>query len=73
MDFEQIIEQRHSVRAYTQKDIEQNLIDEINLDIEKYNNLANLNIQFITNEPYAFGKSILADVGRFKNVDWKKM
>ena len=68
MDFEQIIEQRHSVRAYTKKDIEQNLIDEINLDIEEYNSLANLNIQFITNEPDAFGKSILADFGRFKNV-----
>ena len=68
MDFERYIEQRHSVRVYTPKDIEQNLIDEINLDIERYNSLANLNIQFITKEPDAFGKSILADFGRFKNV-----
>lgn len=68
MDIDKIIKERHSVRAYTEKDIEQNIIDEINKDIEEYNNIANLHIQFITNEPNAFGKSILAGFGKFKNV-----
>ena len=64
MNFDKFVEERHSVRAYLKKDIEQNLINEINRDIEEYNNIGDLHIQFITNEPNAFGKSILADFGK---------
>lgn len=69
MNFDKFVEERHSVRAYLKKDIEQNLINEINRDIEEYNNIGDLHIQFITNEPNAFGKSILADFGKFRNVN----
>lgn len=69
MNFDKFVEERHSVRAYLKKDIEQNLINEINRDIEEYNNIGDLYIQFITNEPNAFGKSILADFGKFRNVN----
>ncbi|MEB3073611.1 nitroreductase family protein [Parvimonas sp. C2] len=68
MDIDKIIKERHSVRAYIEKNIEQNIIDEINKDIEEYNAIGDLNIQFITNEPNAFGKSFLADFGKFKNA-----
>ena len=44
MDIDKIIKERHSVRAYTEKDIEQNIIDEINKDIEEYNNIIILQI-----------------------------
>lgn len=68
MDIQKFLEQRHSVRKYTKKEIDKELVDELNRDIEEYNKIANLNIQFVTNEPYAFGRSILANYGNFKNV-----
>ncbi|WP_311525801.1 nitroreductase family protein [uncultured Parvimonas sp.] len=68
MDIQKILEQRHSVRKYTKKEIDKELVEKLNRDIEEYNKIANLNIQFVTNEPCAFGKSILANYGNFKNV-----
>ncbi len=69
MDIQKILEQRHSVRKYTNKEIDKEFVDELNRDIEQYNKIGGLHIQFITNEPNAFGKSFLADFGKFKNVN----
>lgn len=67
MDIKQAIKDRHSVRAYTQKNIEKDLVDKLNLFIEDINKESGLNIQLVLNEPKAFD-CFLAHYGHFKNV-----
>jgi hypothetical protein len=62
------IKSRHSVRAYTSEPIADNLLQQINAAIDSINTTTGLNIQLVTNEPKAFGKSIMAHYGKFSNV-----
>jgi len=48
------IEARHSVRKYIDKPIPQHIINNLQDKIEECNNLGNLHIQLIINEPKAF-------------------
>lgn len=58
---------RHSVRTYLKKEIEQELLVELQSEINKCNTLADLNIQLITNDDAVF-KGLMAHYGGFRNV-----
>lgn len=68
MDIIQAIRQRHSIRHYSNKPIETEKIKRLNSLVEQYNQESGLNIQLVTNEPKAFGKSLLARYGKFSGV-----
>lgn len=68
MDLKEAIKKRHSVREYTNSQIESDVINELNLEIENCNNESGLNIQLSIGEEEAFGKGIFAKMGIFKNV-----
>ena len=53
---------RHSVRAYIDKPIDQKSLDALSLCIKECNAQGDLNIQLVTNEPNAFGKSFLGSI-----------
>ena len=64
---EQAIRQRHSVRSYESKSIDEKISDELNREIEKINSESGLHFQLLLNRPEAFD-SFLARYGGFKNV-----
>ena len=63
---EKIIKERHSVRNYLDKEIEQEKIDKLNKKIKEINEKEKLNIQLIINDKEVFDKFIL-HYGRLKN------
>ncbi len=63
-----VVYSRHSVRAYTETPLEAGLIDRLNDHIKAYNFASGLHIVLVTNEPDAFGTSLLAKYGKFRNV-----
>lgn len=67
MDILQAIEERNSVRSYTEKRIEQDIKADLEKEIEECNQESGLNIQLITNEPRAFD-SFMAHYGKFQGV-----
>lgn len=67
MNIKQAIKERHSVRAYLEKPIEQNIVDNLLTFIENINQESGLNIQLVLNEPKAFD-CFLAHYGHFKGV-----
>ena len=67
MDIIQAIQERHSVRRYQDRPIDQAVVEEIKAEIAKINQMSGLNIQMFTNEPKAF-KSLLAHYGKFRNA-----
>ena len=67
MDKLHAIKERHSVRQYINKPIEEKLIAELNKEIEEINNESGLSVQFVTNEPKAFN-GIMAHYGKFNGV-----
>jgi hypothetical protein len=62
-----IIKERHSVRQYKDKKIEQDKINQLINEIKKFNQESGLNIQLVINEPKAF-KGFIAHYGKFRNV-----
>ncbi len=64
MDIIQAMNERHSVRRYTDKPIEPEKIAEIEKAIASINEETGLNIQFVTNEPEAF-TGAMASYGHF--------
>lgn len=69
MDIFDALKARHSVRAYEDKPIGRDIVEELEREISVCNDEGGLNIQLVTNEPDAFGKSLLARYGKFKNVN----
>ena len=67
MTEKQAMMERHSVRSYLDKPIEQEKIDILNKCIEECNAESGLNIQLVTNEKKAFS-SLLARYGKFIGV-----
>lgn len=61
------IEARHSVRAYKEQPLTEDVVRVLEEKIECFNQEGKLHIQLITNEPKAF-KGTLAKYGKFKNV-----
>lgn len=67
MDIMEAIQLRHSVRSYTDKKIEGEVLEELKAEVEACNRESGLNIQLITDEPNAFtGK--MAHYGSFSGV-----
>lgn len=62
-----IIKERHSVRNYTDKKIEENIIEKINNLIDECNKDGNLSAKLFLEEPMAFS-SRLAHYGNFRNA-----
>lgn len=67
MDLLQAIENRHSVRSYTEKRIEGETLAELQQLVAQCNAEGRLNIQLCINEPDAFS-GIMAKYGKFSNV-----
>ena len=65
-DIERIIKERHSVRSYLNKKIEDEKVDQLNNLINEINEKEKLNIQLILNDSDVFDKYIL-HYGRLKN------
>lgn len=63
----EVMENRHSVRRYTDKKIDENTKNELLKIIDECNNESGLNIQLCTEEPKAFD-SFMAHYGKFSNV-----
>ncbi len=67
MELMDAIKQRHSVRQYTDKKIEANIIAELQAEIDACNKEGDLHIQLVTDEPKAFD-SFMAHYGKFSGV-----
>ena len=67
MDILEIMKERHSVRAYTEKKIEGEVLVKLQNKIEELNKESGLNMQLILNEPKAFD-SFMAHYGKFDGV-----
>ena len=67
MDLLQAMEERHSVRAYTDRKIEGETLAALLRAIEEINEESGLNFQLATNEEKAFGGAA-AHYGKFENV-----
>lgn len=65
-DIEKLVKERHSVRSYLDKEIENNKVEELNELIDDINKKEDLNIQLILNDREVFDKFIL-HYGRIKN------
>ena len=61
------IKERHSVRQYYDKQIDEKIVFELNKEIEECNKESGLNIQLITNESKAFN-CFVAHYGKFVDV-----
>lgn len=68
MDIVQAIKERHSVRAYTGKKIEEEKRRKLDALIEEYNEESGLHIQIRYDDPSGFA-SRLAHYGKFRNVE----
>ena len=64
VDIEQIVKSRHSVRKYTDKKIEGEVLQNLQNTIDQCNKESKLNIKLVLNEENAFGKS---HYGNFEN------
>ena len=67
MNIIEAINNRHSVRRYTDKKIDENIKSELLETINECNKEGDLNIQLCTEEPKAF-YSFIAHYGKFNNV-----
>lgn len=67
MDIRDAIKERHSVRKYTDKKIEGEVLKELKSEIAGCNEESGLNIQLITDEPDAFN-GFMAHYGSFSGV-----
>ena len=67
MNILEAMKNRHSVRQYSEKEIESNIKDELCTLIKQLNNDSGLNMQFVTNEPKAFAGR-MAHYGKFSGV-----
>ena len=67
MDMMEAIQQRHSVRAYRDKPLGNDVRTKLGELIEQCNRESGLHIQLIVDEPRAFGSRI-ARYGKFRNV-----
>lgn len=67
MDFLEAMKKRHSVRQYTDKPIEAEVLSLLQAEIDACNKKGNLHIQLVTGEPKAFSGS-MAHYGKFSGV-----
>jgi len=72
MELLEAIKMRHSVRSYTDKKIEGEVLDRLRETIDECNKSSGLHIQLCLNEPNAFAPNIITNMmaryGKFDNV-----
>ena len=68
MTIQEAIEARHSVRAYKDQPLSEEIVKVLEDEIVKLNNERQLHIQLICNEPKAF-QGTLAKYGKFRNAN----
>lgn len=67
MELSEAIKNRHSVRRYTDRKIEPDILNELQSEIDKCNKEGNLHIQLVKDEPKAFN-GLMAHYGKFSGV-----
>ena len=67
MTIQEAIEARHSVRAYKDQPLSEEIVKLLEDELVKLNNEGQLHIQLICNEPKAF-QGTMAKYGKFRNV-----
>ena len=67
MTIQEAIEARHSVRAYKEQPLAEDVARRLEEEIAKVNQAGHLHVQLIQNEPKAF-QGTLAKYGKFRNV-----
>ena len=67
MTLQEAIETRHSVRAYKDQPLNEELVQRLEEEIAVVNQKDNLHVQLILNEPKAF-QGTIAKYGKFRNV-----
>ena len=67
MELIEAIEKRHSVRSYTDKKIEGEVLSELHAEVASCNKESGLHIQLVTDDPEAFS-GFKAHYGKFSNV-----
>ncbi|NCA68290.1 MAG: nitroreductase [Clostridia bacterium] len=67
MDIFDAMKHRHSVRAYSDRRIEDDIVKKLNKRIAEINSKSGLNIQLVTEDPEAFG-GMIAHYGGFSGV-----
>ena len=67
MTLQEAIEARHSVRAYKDQPLTEEVVKRLEEEIAEVNQTGSLHIQLIRNEPKAF-QGTLAKYGKFRNV-----
>ena len=68
MTIQEVIEARHSVRAYKDQPLSEEIVKVLEDEIVKLNNEGHLHIQLICNEPKAF-QGTMAKYGKFRNAN----
>ena len=68
MTIQEAIQARHSVRAYKEQPLSEEIVKVFEEEIVKLNNEGQLHIQLICNEPKAF-QGTMAKYGKFRNVN----
>ena len=68
MTIQEAIEARHSVRAYKDQPLSEEIVKVLEDEIVKLNHEGQLHIQFICNEPKAF-QGTMAKYGKFRNAN----
>ena len=68
MTIQEAIEARHSVRAYKDQPLSEEIVKRLEDEIVKLNNEGQLHIQLICNEPKAF-QGTMAKYGKFRNAN----
>ena len=67
MELSEAIKNRHSVRRYTDRKIEPDILNELQSEIDECNKEGNLHIQLVKDEPKAFN-GLMAHYGKFSGV-----
>lgn len=67
MDIINAIQERHSVRQYTDREIDTEILQKLQDEIKLCNSEGNLHIQLVLNESFAFD-GFMAHYGKFKGV-----
>lgn len=68
MEILEAIKERHSVRQFVDKPVEQFVVDRINEEIKLCNSEGNLDFQLVVNEPKAFAGGFMS-YGKFSGVN----
>ena len=68
MDLDQAIQERHSVRLYTEQRIEGAILSSLQNEITRINEESGMSIRLVLNEPKAFGRVLMKTVVKFTNA-----